>query len=137
MNATTAIAAKGKVTSVKEGMVVFCPTDTNYELHLVTSKFDGPVGRPVKCVIRVVAKKVLTVPSGGNFIVPIFGPPRIVQGRVRAIEGNTIVVQAGAPVYVELPWEESAIDQDEGPIAVGKMVNVLCQPGAKGEFEKP
>ena len=135
MSTTTTIAANGKVTTANDGIAVFCPINTNYELRLVTSKFDGPIGKPVKCVIRVVAKKVLTVPSGGNFIVPIFGPPRIVQGRVRAIEGNTIVVQAGVPVYVELPWQESAIDQDEGPIAVGKRVNVLCEPGAKGEFE--
>jgi hypothetical protein len=87
-------------------------------------------------VIRVVARKVYTVPSGGNFINPIFGPPRTIQGRVRALDGGSMVVQAGMPVHVELPAEASAVELANGPIAVGSLVNVVALPGATFELAK-
>lgn len=130
------LAATGKVLRVLNGMVVFNPAGTNYELHLATPKYDGPLTRPVKCIIRVAARKVYTVPSGGNFITPLFGPPRMVQGRVKAADDRSLVVHAACPIHVTLPPDEDAIDLDEGPIAVGRMVNVVCEPGAKVEFVK-
>lgn len=133
-NTTTTVAAAGKVTAARDGMILFRPANTNYELHLAAPSYTGAIGKPVKCVIRAKARKVLTVPSGGNFIVPIFGPPKTVQGLVRAIDGNTILIHAAAPVYVELPRNDDGIDQDVGPITLGKMVNVICEPGATGEI---
>src|SRR5262245_53708696 len=86
---------RGKVTAVNDGHVVFVPRDTNYEMHLKTTKpYEGPVNAPVDALIRLSARKVYTVPSGGNFITPIFGPPKIVQGRVRYLDERMIVVQA-------------------------------------------
>ena len=49
--------------------------------------------RPVEALVRVRARKVWTVPSGGLFVAPIFGPPRIVQGRVRALDEHEIVIR--------------------------------------------
>src|SRR5215472_6047938 len=127
--------ATGKVTSAKDGLAVFNPAGTRYELQLV-AKYDGPLNTPVKCTIRAKARKVYTVPSGGNYITPIFGPPRIVQGMVRAADQRLIVVQAGGcPFQIDLPAAESGIDLDDGPIYLGKMVNVVCEPGARAEFE--
>jgi hypothetical protein len=126
--------ASGKVTGVKDGVVVFNPAGTNYELHLAIPTYAGPVNVPVRCYIRVAARKVYTVPSGGNFISPIFGPPRIVQGRVRWGDARRLVVHAGCPIHVELPRNDNAIDLDEGAIEVGRMVNVACLPGASVEF---
>jgi hypothetical protein len=130
------IPARGKVTRSTGDSVVFAPTGTNYELHLrvPSNRFDGPVGTPIEGVIRVQARKVYTVASGGNFLQPIFGPPRIIQGRVRAIEDGRIVVHAGAPIVVDLPAEPHAIDLNRGPITVGSMVNVVALPGAWVEF---
>lgn len=126
--------ASGKVTGIKDGVVVFNPTGTRYELHLV-AKYDGALNTPVKCAIRAAARKVYTVPSGGNYITPIFGPPRIVQGMVRWADQRAIVVHAaGCPIYVDLPAAESGIDLDDGPIYLGKMVNVVCEPGVRAEF---
>jgi hypothetical protein len=86
---------------------------------------------PVEGVIRVKARKAYTVPSGGNFITPIFGPPRIIQGRVRGVDGNGIVLHAGVAIQVELPAEASAVELANGSIAVGgAMVNVVALPGA-------
>jgi hypothetical protein len=130
-----AFAALGKVVAVKDGVVVFHPAGTNYQMHVAVPAFSGALNTPVKCVIRAAARKVYTVPSGGNFISPIFGPPRIVQGMVRAADESHIVVHAGCPIHIELPAADSAIDLTNGPIAVGRMVNVVCLPGVRVEFE--
>ena len=129
---TTALA-KGKVTGTKDGGVVFAPSGTNYELHLAAPKYAGPVGSLTRGVIRAVARKVWTVPSGGNFIAPIFGPPRTIQGRVRALDERSMVVQAGAPIVVDLPDEPNVFDLANGPITVGALVNVTAMPGARFE----
>src|SRR5688572_19529979 len=78
--------AGGKVIAVRDGKVVFNPTGTNYEIELACPSYAGPVNKPVKATIRVRARKVWTVPAGGNFIAPIFGPPKTIQGRVRTVE---------------------------------------------------
>src|SRR4029077_10731794 len=123
--------ARGKVIDVRENVVVFCPHGTSYELHLRTEgPYDGPRDAPVLALIRATARKVYTVPSGGNFIAPIFGPPRILQGRVRFLDDRFLVVQAGAKVIVELPGADSAIDLGEGAVTQNKMVNVVAFPGA-------
>lgn len=126
-------AASGKVIEAKDGYVIFQPAGTSYELRLAAASYDGPLNTPVKVIIRATAKKVYTVPSGGNFITPIFGPPRIVQGRVRSGDTRSLVLHAGCPIHVELPKAESGIDLDDGPLWVGRMVNVVCQPGARLE----
>ena len=127
--------ARGKVTVVNDGSVVFAPKDTNYELHLVTKgRYDGPVNIPVDARVRVVVRKLLTVPSGGGFVSPIFGPPRTVQGRVRHVEDGAIVVQAGMPFVLELPSADHALDLNNGPITVGLMANAIVMPGATFEW---
>jgi hypothetical protein len=131
---TPPLAATGKVIRLESGKVVFTPAGTSYELHLEIPSYTGSLNTPTRCLIRAKARKVYTVPSGGNFITPIFGPPRIVQGRVRSADQRSLVVHAAVPIHVELPGPDSAIDLDEGPITVGKMVNVVCEPGVRVEF---
>src|SRR5688500_13627305 len=131
---TAGLAAQGKVKAVNGDLVTFAPSNTNYELHLVSPGYAGPLNTLVRGVVRAVARKAYTVPSGGNFISPIYGSPRIIQGRVRAIDGNTIVVQAGVPVYVTMPADASAVEMANGPIAVGSLTNVVALPGATFEL---
>lgn len=132
---TTAFTAQGKVTATKGGVVTFVPSNTTYELHLVAPGYAGPVNTLLNNgVVRVVARKAYTVPSGGNFISPIYGTPRTIQGRVRAVEGNAIVVQAGVPIHVTMPAEASAVEMANGTIAVGSLVNVVALPGATFEL---
>ena len=126
-------AASGKVIAAVDGVVHFAPSGTNYELHLLARGYSAPAGAPARGTIRVQARKVWTVPSGGNFIAPIFGPPRTIQGRVRAVDERSIVVHAGAPILVDLPAEEPGYDLANGPIAVGVMVNIMVMPGARFE----
>jgi len=131
MPSSTEFPARGKVIRVDDDAVIFAPSNTTYELKLLTAgRYDGPVDQLVDGYIRGNARKLWTVASGGNFITPIQGPTRIVQGRIKYIDGKTMVVQAGAPVIVELPTAETARDLNNGPLAVGQLVNCTILPGA-------
>ena len=128
-------ATPGKIVAVNDDSVVFAPRGTSYEMHLRTAtRYAGATNTPVEAVIRVTARKVWTVPSGGNFISPIQGPPKIVQGRVRQADERQLVVHAAATFLVDLPSAEHAVDLPSGPIALGHMVNVTALPGATIEI---
>ena len=127
--------AVGRVVSVEDNAVVFHPLNSNYEWKLATaSRYDGPVNERIECRLYVRARKLYTVPSGGNFVQPIFGPPRIIQGRIKHLEEGTMVVHGGAPFVVELPEDEAAYDMGRGFLAVGGLVNVVALPGARFEL---
>ncbi|HRK29439.1 MAG TPA: hypothetical protein PLD59_00060 [Tepidisphaeraceae bacterium] len=133
---TATAAAKGKVLRAEADHVVFQPSNTNYELHLKADSFAGPVGVPVECTIRAQARKIYSVSTGGGFIQPLFGPPKIIQGRVVSIEGQHFTMHAaGASVVVALPEDESGIDLNTGAIAIGSMVNVVAFAGAVADFK--
>ena len=128
--------AGGKVIAVRDGKIVFNPTGTNYEIELACPAYAGPSNKPVQGTIRVTARKVWTVPAGGNFIAPIFGPPKTIQGRVRSIGDGHMVVHAGTPITVELPDEDTVLEMADGPITQGRMVNVTAFPGGTFELAK-
>jgi hypothetical protein len=127
--------ARGKVTEAKDSVVVFQPSNTNYQIHLqISQPYAGPIGQLVTARIRVKAAKIYTVPSGGGFISPIFGPPKTIQGRALQLDDNVVVIRAGMPITVELPKADSAVDLSDGPLAVGEMVNAVALPGATFEL---
>ena len=126
----------GKVTIYENGVVVFAPAGTNDVFQLAAPNYAGPIGTPVKGTIRVKARKVWTVPSGGNFISPIFGPPKTIQGRVRGVDQKHIVVHAGCQITVDLPDEDNVFDLANGPIKTGCMVNVTAFAGGTFELAK-
>ena len=137
MPTATDFPTPGKVIAVNDGVAVFRPRGTTYEMQLKLAGAGGAaptLNVPVEAIIRVQARKVWTVPSGGNFLTPISGPPKIVQGRVKYADGKQIVVHAGATVLVDLPATDTAVDLPNGPITVGAMVNVTALPGATVEF---
>lgn len=129
--------SRGTVIRMEGSRVVFNPAGTTYELHLdpAGGSFAGPMNAAVEVLIRAKARKLYTVPSGGNFITPILGTPRILQGRVKSIEGNTFTLQCGGMVTVELPTDQdSNLELASGPVEVGALVNVICYPGATLEL---
>jgi hypothetical protein len=136
MPSSTEFPARGKIIEVRNSIAVFNPAGTNYQIHLEFSGEATPSvsTAPIEVLIRVDARKVYTVPSGGNFIAPIFGPPRIIQGRVKYADEKTLVVHAGCPIIVRLPDAETAIDLSEGKIRVGHMANVVALSGATIEL---
>lgn len=137
MSSPTDYPATGKVIAVEPDAMIFAPLNTSYELRLLTvGRYDGPVNERMEGIIRVSARKLYTVPSGGNFISPIFGPPRTIQGRILQLDEKTMVVRAGANIVVELPAADSAYDLGNGPLTVGALVNVVALPGARFELSR-
>ena len=132
---TNGILARGKVTEANDSRVVFQPFDTNYQLHLKTVRpYAGPIGQLISARIHAKAVKVYTVPSGGGFISPLFGPPEIIKGRAMQVDDRQVVIRAGVPVTVELPATDEAVDLSEGPLAVGCLVNAVTVAGATFEL---
>jgi hypothetical protein len=79
----------------------------------------------------VTARKIWTVPSGGNFISPVLGSPRTIQGRIRSLGERSMVIQAGCPIIIDFPSLESGIDLANGALQVGAIVNIMAMPGAR------
>jgi hypothetical protein len=135
MPRVTDYPARGRVLEVDDGTVVFAPRDTTYRLHLRTrGRLEVEPGARVAGLIRAEAKKLWTVPSGGNFIEPIFGPLRVIQGRVMYLDEAEMVLQCGAPIVVALPAEDSAFDLINGPVALRGLINVNLLPGTSFEL---
>jgi hypothetical protein len=131
----TPMPARGRIIENRAGRVIFNPLNTTYRLHLTASgAVDAPEGSRVEGIIRVSAKKLWTVATGGNFIEPIVGPIRAIQGRVSAADEGQIVLHCGAPILVQLAVDDWAMDLLNGPIRMRGMVNVLCEPGATFEL---
>jgi hypothetical protein len=130
--------ARGKVLRVEGNIVVFNPAGTTYELHLANKGPDlpAPSQYAVSAYIRCNARKLWTMPTGGNFVTPIFGPPKVVQGMVRYLEERLAVVQAGAPIILTLPLEDTAYDLISGPVVPGNIINVTLLPGGTFELAK-
>lgn len=135
MTSSQSQTAAGKLLRIEAGRVVFHPIDTNYELHLEAGgDFASSVGKKVRGRVRVKARKVYGVPSGGNFVQPVLGTPRIIQGRVVELDDKTITVKAGGALFVvELPTGLDTIDLHHGPIGANALVNVVALPGASFE----
>lgn len=130
--------ARGKILHVQDNVVVFNPAGTTYELQLVNMGGDlpSPSNSTIHCHIRAVARKIWTIATGGNFITPIIGTPRIAQGRVRYLDEGTAVIQAGAPIIIALPADAAAFDLINGPVTPNSMINATLLPGATFELAK-
>ena len=126
--------SRGKIIAIKDDCVVFTPSGSRYELNLKHTGDAPPLNTLTDVLIRATARKVWTVPSGGNFVTPIVGPSRIVQGRVEYLSDRELVVHAGPHFVIDLPSNPSAIDLPQGAIAIGRMVNVTLLPGARVEL---
>jgi hypothetical protein len=131
MASSTDFLASGKIIRVEDLFVVFAPANTNYEIKLATgSRYTGPVNTWVEGTIQASARKLWTVSSGGNFVAPIFGPPRIVQGRIKFLDQTSVVLLAGVAITIKLPVDDSAYDLSAGALSVGTLLNATLFPGA-------
>lgn len=125
---------RGRVIAVNGSTVVFKPTNSTYELHLHdVGGYTGPLDTPLDAIIRGTARKIYTVPSGGGFVTPIMGTPKIVQGRVADVSAAELTVKAAATVNVTLPKADNAVEMANGTITSGALVNVVLMAGATFE----
>ncbi len=87
------------------GMVVIEFPNTSYQIHLVpTQPITSEVGKRIIGTIRVLARRVDVVDTGGRYFEPVFGRPRRVQGRVIAHDepNAAIIVDATVPIHMVL-----------------------------------
>jgi len=112
--------------TVAEHVVISVP-DTSYQIHLIpTTPVTARAGHRVIGMIRVSARRIDEVQSGGRYLEPVFGRPRRVQGTVIAIESDAVVVNAGVPVWVQ-PTDSR---QSPSDFRVGQFVSFDALEGA-------
>ena len=101
---------------------------TDYQIHLVCNGTTAAhIGKRIQGVIHVKALRMHKASAGGSFIEPIYGHPRVVQGRVVAIDlsQNRLLCEVVVPMWVEPFDGQSATDFN-----AGDMVNFYAQSGA-------
>jgi hypothetical protein len=87
------------------GLIVVEFPNTNYHMHLIAgSDVPSIIGGRLIGIVRVDARRVDVVNTGGKYIEPVIGRPRRVQGRVVSWDdaSRTLVVDAGVPIHLEL-----------------------------------
>jgi hypothetical protein len=88
-------------TATKEAYIKFLVPNTSYELHLCpTTEIATANGKRLVGVIRVQARRIDVVGTGGQYVEPVFGRPRRVQGTVVRSEAGAVVVDAGVTIHL-------------------------------------
>lgn len=77
---------------------------------------DLVVGKRVTGTVHAPGRKIDAVSQGGNYVEPLFGRPRRMQGIVlrQNIADNSLIVQPAYEVTVQLPIGQQAADYPVG-----------------------
>lgn len=83
-------------------------------------------GKKITGIIEGRAQKFHRAHAGGEFIEPLEGHPRLVQGRIRSVDAgaNRVLLQAVVPMWISLESTQSARD-----FSVGDFVNFSMESG--------
>jgi len=104
--------------------------NTNYEMHLRSSAEQSAqlpeIGKRVIGTIKAQARRIDTVGAGGQYLEPVYGRPRRVQGTVIAIKGDAVVIQAGVPMHCT----PTAPGQKASDFEIGDFVTCAVLDGA-------
>jgi hypothetical protein len=120
---------RGRVGWVRDGRIGLRIDGSDYELHLVLAGDPHalpPEGKRVRGVIHGKALKINVAHAGGQFIEPVLGHPRIVNGTVIAVDPaeNRLLAQVVVPMWVDVAEGQSARD-----FATGQLVNFYFASG--------
>ena len=106
------LAANVPASTKEAAHIVVTFINTNYEMHLVpTTPISTPIGKRLIGTITLQAKRIDTVGTGGQYIEPVYGRPRRVQGTVLRTEKNALVIDAGVPIHATLTDARQTLDQ--------------------------
>jgi hypothetical protein len=100
---------------------------TEYVLRLTAAGRTATApGKRIAGTVTGKAQKFHRAHAGGEFIEPVEGHPRIVQGRIREVDaaGNRVLLSAVIPMWVSLMAGQSARD-----FAAGDIVNFYMESG--------
>lgn len=121
--------ARGVLASSSEDRLELAIPGTDYLVYLLpTHPATSAVGKRIAGTVRVQARRVDVVRTGGRFIEPVIGSPRRIQGTVIAIGGEdrAITVKAVVPVVCRL----TDARQKPEEFSVGDLVSFDVLPGA-------
>lgn len=114
--------------SASDGRVELTVPGTSYRLRL---QLGGPQrtvsaqpGKRIRGRIEGRALRMHVAAAGGAFIEPVHGHPRIVQGRVVAVEGNRVLVDMAVPAWLTVAEGQSASEFEPG-----QLVNMYVESG--------
>ena len=104
--------AKFIVESVENGLVTLRVPGMNYRNCFQLKGAAPAAGQHVTGTISAPAWKAESVQLGGNYVEPLFGRPRRMQGTVLAVKAatNELTVRVGYEVTVKLPAKYKAED---------------------------
>jgi hypothetical protein len=107
------------VDSVEDGIVTLRVPGSNYRNSFAIHGEAGKellAGARVRGTIHAPAWKVDRVELGGNYVEPLFGRPRRMQGMILAVNaaGNELTVQVGYEATVKLGDKYRATDYHVG-----------------------
>lgn len=109
--------AKFVVDGVGEGTVTLRVAGMNYQNTFLVKGEEGlQVGQRVRGRIYAPAWKVDRVGMGGNYVEPLMGRPRRMQGTILSVDtvANELTVRVGYEVTVRLPEKYRAGDFEVG-----------------------
>jgi hypothetical protein len=119
--------ARGNLISADAAQVVISIPNTNYQLHLVpTAPINLERGKRILGTIKLEAKRIDTVGTGGEYIEPVYGRPRRVQGTVIRTQNGAVVIDAGVPIHAKPTDPRQSADQFQA----GQFVSFDALPGA-------
>ncbi|MCC6285119.1 MAG: hypothetical protein IT439_07435 [Phycisphaerales bacterium] len=122
--------ARGVVADASPDRVTIEFPNTSYRLDFsLTGPLRAAPGKRIIGIIRLDARRIDTVDTGGRFVEPVYGPVRRVQGTVLAIVADRVVVNAGMPIHCR-PTDPRQKASDFSP---GDFVGFDAMPGASFE----
>jgi len=110
--------------------IVLAVPHTEYRLHLrptvPAGEIDVPAGKRLRGVVQARALRIHPARGGGRFIEPVWGEPRIVAGKILAIDAreHRLLVDVSVPMWVTAPP-----GQDLGALHEGELVNFYVESG--------
>jgi hypothetical protein len=105
--------AKFVVESVNEGMITVRVPGMNYQNSFqLKNGISVSAGDRIRATIHAPAWKVDRVDMGGNYVEPLYGRPRRMQGTILSVNAatNELTVQVAYEVTVKLPAKYKAAD---------------------------
>ena len=107
--------------------IILAIPSTDYQIHLMCSGNTATqVGKRIQGVINIKALRMHKASAGGSFIEPIYGHPRVVQGRVLAVDvtANAVLLELAFPAWVTIEPSQTA-----GSWQTGDMLNFYVESG--------
>jgi hypothetical protein len=133
------LAGLTPATATKPAFLAFGVPGTSYAIHLqypdaalpsLQSKL-ATISKRLLGTIHAQAKRIDVVQTGGQYVEPVMGRPRRVQGTVVAIKGNEVVVDAGVPIHCT-PTDSR---QNASQFQVGQFVSFDVMDGARFDVQ--